>query len=39
MAGASLQPSRTLDAGISGAKGREKRPGLDRLLKAVARRG
>jgi DNA invertase Pin-like site-specific DNA recombinase len=26
------------DAGISGAKGRDKRPGLDRLLKAVARR-
>lgn len=26
------------DAGISGAKGREKRPGLDRLLHAVARR-
>jgi DNA invertase Pin-like site-specific DNA recombinase len=26
------------DAGISGAKGREKRPGLYRLLKAVARR-
>jgi DNA invertase Pin-like site-specific DNA recombinase len=26
------------DAGISGAKGREKRPGLDKLLKAVARR-
>jgi DNA invertase Pin-like site-specific DNA recombinase len=26
------------DAGISGAKGREKRPGLDRLLKSVARR-
>jgi DNA invertase Pin-like site-specific DNA recombinase len=26
------------DAGISGAKGREKRPGLDRLLKAIARR-
>jgi DNA invertase Pin-like site-specific DNA recombinase len=25
-------------AGISGAKGRDKRPGLDRLLKAVARR-
>jgi hypothetical protein len=25
------------DAGISGAKGRDKRPGLDRLLKAVAR--
>jgi DNA invertase Pin-like site-specific DNA recombinase len=24
------------DAGISGAKGRDKRPGLDRLLKAVA---
>jgi Resolvase, N terminal domain len=23
------------DAGISGAKGRDKRPGLDRLLKAV----
>src|ERR1035441_4734898 len=27
------------DAGISGAQGRDKRPGLDRLLKAVARRG
>ena len=26
------------DTGISGAKGRDKRPGLDRLLKAVARR-
>jgi DNA invertase Pin-like site-specific DNA recombinase len=26
------------DAGISGAKGREKRPGLDKLLKVVARR-
>ena len=26
------------DAGISGAKGRDKRPGLDRPLKAVARR-
>jgi DNA invertase Pin-like site-specific DNA recombinase len=26
------------DAGISGAKGRDKRPGLDRMLKAVARR-
>jgi DNA invertase Pin-like site-specific DNA recombinase len=26
------------DAGISGAKARDKRPGLDRLLKAVARR-
>jgi DNA invertase Pin-like site-specific DNA recombinase len=26
------------DSGISGAKGREKRPGLDKLLKAVARR-
>src|SRR5262245_9738780 len=26
------------DAGISGAKGRDKRPGLDRLLKAVSRR-
>ena len=26
------------DAGISGAKGREKRPGLDALLKGVARR-
>src|ERR1700729_2761062 len=26
------------DAGISGAKGRDNRPGLDRLLKAVARR-
>jgi DNA invertase Pin-like site-specific DNA recombinase len=26
------------DAGISGSKGRDKRPGLDRLLKAVARR-
>jgi len=25
------------NAGISGAKGRDKRPGLDRLLKAVAR--
>jgi DNA invertase Pin-like site-specific DNA recombinase len=25
-------------ADISGAKGRDKRPGLDRLLKAVARR-
>jgi Resolvase, N terminal domain len=26
------------DAGISGAKGRQKRPGLDNLLKAAARR-
>jgi hypothetical protein len=26
------------DAGISGAKGRDKRPGLDAMLKAVARR-
>ena len=26
------------DAGASGAKGRDKRPGLDRLLHAVARR-
>jgi len=26
------------DAGISGAKGREQRPGFDKLLKAVARR-
>jgi DNA invertase Pin-like site-specific DNA recombinase len=26
------------DAGISGAKGRDKRPGLDRLLKALAPR-
>ena len=26
------------DAGISGSKGREQRPGLDELLKAVARR-
>ena len=26
------------DQGISGAKGRDKRPGLDRLLQAVARR-
>lgn len=26
------------DEGISGAKGRDKRPGLDRLLKGVARR-
>jgi len=26
------------DAGISGAKGRDKRPALDRMLKAVARR-
>ena len=26
------------DAGISGAKGRDKRPGLDKLLKGVARR-
>jgi DNA invertase Pin-like site-specific DNA recombinase len=26
------------DAGISGAKGRDKRPGLDALLKGVARR-
>src|SRR3974390_1100631 len=26
------------DAGISGAKGREQRPGLDALMKAVARR-
>jgi DNA invertase Pin-like site-specific DNA recombinase len=26
------------DQGISGSKGREKRPGLDRLLQAVARR-
>ena len=26
------------DAGISGTKGRDKRPGLDRLLKAVARK-
>lgn len=27
-----------LDEGISGAKGREKRPGFDNLLKGVARR-
>ncbi len=27
------------DAGISGAKGRDGRPGLDRLFKAVARLG
>jgi DNA invertase Pin-like site-specific DNA recombinase len=27
-----------VDAGISGAKGREKRPAFDRLLKAVTRR-
>ena len=27
-----------VDNGISGAKGREKRPGFDRLLKAVVRR-
>ena len=27
------------DTGISGAKGREQRPGLDKLLQAVARRG
>src|SRR5918912_3980790 len=26
------------DAGISGAKGRDQRPGLDALLKAVSRR-
>jgi DNA invertase Pin-like site-specific DNA recombinase len=26
------------DEGISGAKGRDKRPGFDALLKAVARR-
>ena len=26
------------DAGFSGAKGRDQRPGLDRLLKAVARK-
>ena len=26
------------DQGISGAKGRDKRPGLDRLMQAVARR-
>lgn len=26
------------DAGISGAKGREKRPGFDRMLKAITRR-
>ena len=26
------------DAGISGAKGREQRPGLDALMKAVGRR-
>jgi DNA invertase Pin-like site-specific DNA recombinase len=26
------------DLGISGAKGRDKRPGLDRLMKAVGRR-
>src|SRR5258707_3379523 len=26
------------DRGISGAKGRDRRPGLDRLLKGVARR-
>ena len=25
------------DQGISGAKGRDKRPGLDKLLQAVAR--
>jgi Resolvase, N terminal domain len=35
-AGRSWRRSRTL--GISGAKGREKRSGLDKLLKAVARR-
>jgi hypothetical protein len=26
------------DAGISGAKGRNRRPGLDAMMKAVARR-
>ena len=26
------------DAGISGAKGRDRRPGLDAVMKAVARR-
>ena len=26
------------DQGISGAKGRDKRPGLDKLLQAVARK-
>ncbi|HEY5305724.1 MAG TPA: recombinase family protein, partial [Pseudolabrys sp.] len=26
------------DAGISGAKGRDRRPGLDALMKAVARK-
>ena len=26
------------DAGVSGAKGRDERPGFDRLMKAVARR-
>jgi DNA invertase Pin-like site-specific DNA recombinase len=26
------------DQGISGAKGRDKRPGLDRLMQAIARR-
>ena len=26
------------DAGVSGAKGRDKRPGFDRLMMAVARR-
>ena len=26
------------DAGVSGAKGRDKRPGFDRLMIAVARR-
>lgn len=30
--------ARYQDAGISGAKGRDKRPGLDKLMKAVARR-
>jgi hypothetical protein len=33
-----MASDRSADAGISGAKGRDKRPGLDRLLKAVARR-
>src|SRR6516162_11122765 len=27
-----------IDNGISGAKGRDRRPGFDRLLKAIARR-
>ena len=32
------QESRSEDAGISGAKGREKRPAFDRMLKAAVRR-